>query len=376
MKGARIIFHVLKKLLIFLVVIMLSSSLFVMASGFTIAEVKSNVGINISDSENALIGIDSIINGGTIQKVISPEAAGYLPVSSNIDVVIKNNMNTVISVNGTISSNNSDILLERDGISNSIEIGPGSSGIMTFIATANPQTHAGVKIINMTFNANWNGGNAIIQNQMNIEVIEPVLTNNNSLLNTSPFAMELQESPIYVGVQQVEENKNSYADNNLKINNQTWVGILRNQHTMTESHEAVETDGSKDNTIQNDSYKEAERQRNEESAAELYQRCILVSNNVGNRIEEINIYLGNSNSCQVGMDSQQRALDNSMFVELHQEYSKLYSSLQLLINAISDRVKDESAINDSDIINFMQQVQSLEINYEYLNQIYMTLIAG
>ncbi len=373
MKGEVTIFSFFKRILIFLVVLMLSSSLFIMASSFSIAEIKSNVGINISDSEDSLIGIPSIIEGGTIQKEICTESASYLPVSRNIPVVINNNMNCTISITSIISNNNSDVLLQTDRLSNLIQIRPGGTGVMTFIATANPQTQTGVKTFNLTFNANWNCGNAIIKSQINFRVIEPTLIKNNSLFNTPAYTMKLQKNPVYVGILKAKEDEGSYNNDNSDISIQSWMDILQKQHTMVESHEILYIKDNEESIVQNEAERKIEKEKYEKNVAELYHRCKLVSADIGNKMEEINTGI---NSHYPGMKLQQSPRNKSMLVEMYQEYSRIYSELQTLIGIISGIAKSEINISDSDIFNIMQQIQSIEINIENLDQRYMMLNAS
>lgn len=341
-----------------------------MTSSYTLAEIKGNMDITITDSQNALIGISSTIDGGTIQKEISQDLAGYLPVSSNVPVSIKNNMNTKIWVTSKISNDNSDLLVEVDELSKSVEIGPGSTGSMSFLTTASPETIRGKKTINLTFEANWDGGNAIIESQMSIEVIEPEIVESNSLTSITPFVMEYQGNPFYLEVGEIKDDQSSYY-NNLDGANQTWMSILHQQHTMAESKEIAKTNEIKVDDSQNVIH----REEYERSIAELYQRSIGVSTRIQNAIEEIKISIGQLNDYKVGMFYQQGIFDKSMLIELYQEYTKLYSELQVLINSISNIAKSENIINESDILNISQQIQNYEMNNESLFQRYMIVLS-
>jgi hypothetical protein len=374
MKGVISIYRILKKLLMFLVLLIFSSSLFVLTSSYSIAEIKSNAEISITNSENALIGIASIINGGSIQKVISRELMSYLPVSGDIPVVIKNNMNTMISVTCNISGNNSDIFLEINERTNPVEIGPGNCGVISFIAIANPETSGGIKTMDLTFEADWNGGNAVIESQINIEVIEPELVDNNSKANISSYVTEFHGNPLHMEYVGVKDNQSSIYKNDQKSNNQTWIGILHQQHTMVESKEIANTDEIMSYDNQNEIDREKNGEKYEKSIADLYQRCIGLSTHIENAIEEININEGQFNNYKGGMNLKQKTVDKSKLVELHEKYSKLYFELQVLINNISNIVKGENVINDSDILNISQRIENIEINNELLHQKYIGLL--
>lgn len=367
-----IIYRILRKLLFFLSVFLFSSCLFVISSSYTVAEVRSNAALGITDSESALISLPSNINGGKIEKAPNSDLKHHFPIPGRIQVSIKNNMNKRIWVTCEISRYKHDMLLEVAEPCSGIEIHPGCSATMDFLAFADHQAKVGTKIFDLTFKAEWNGGSAIIESQMNIEVIEPL--KNNYPMDMEPSAAEFVGIQSLMEAQAMEEEQNYYYEDTLEAESQTWMDILKQQHTMVESKQINKTDeiGTEDEQNRtNNNQDESDRENYEKNIAELFQRSIRLLTDIENILNGFNSNMSQFNNYNENIKYNRGASIDSMPAELYQEYIRQYFELHALVDKLSGIAKGEYIIDAYGIADISQQLQNCGINNQVLYQSYI-----
>jgi hypothetical protein len=151
---------VLKKLLMPFAIIWLSFGVILQVSSFSLADVKSEMSIKITNSENALVGTPSFIDGGTIIQGSSKE----------ININIRNNMSNVIDLVDIEGSDSGvDVKLQS-----TIRIYPGDAAEVPIIVQANSNVDEGGRLISLIYGSEWSGGSAVIEGNLSITVKKPV----------------------------------------------------------------------------------------------------------------------------------------------------------------------------------------------------------
>lgn len=151
----------IKKLSIILIIILSASSAFLNVSSYTSAEVKNAAGIQICDSENALIGIPEYIED------INLVQGG----SSEIEVNIRNNMSGCIQIVGAYGSGE-DIEI---GLKQAVSVSAGGTASIPLEVNSGSTAVIGNNSVDVVYEIIWDGGSAEIKEEICVNISEPVV---------------------------------------------------------------------------------------------------------------------------------------------------------------------------------------------------------
>jgi hypothetical protein len=201
----------LKKIAALFIVIGLSLGVANQVSGFSAADLKSDVGIMITNSESSLIGTPGSVNAGTIIQ----------GNSKNIDIIISNNMSNVIEV--------MDITGGEQGVSakllSTIRIFPGDKVEVPVMIKADSDAEAGERLFNLVYRSKWGGGTAVIEGNLSVDIQEPVQiqsTVQNITINKDNF----------VEVDNVNKHENKYEIVNIEFPEDKYITTDLSQVTV------------------------------------------------------------------------------------------------------------------------------------------------
>lgn len=188
---------VLKRHIVFVIAVVLLSAAVIIAAGYTGAKVECPTSVQVTSSERALIAVQDNCH---FKVTAGQTESGKIRVT--------NNMNVPISLKALFGRSDIDVRFTEP---RGIWIRKGQTAYPEIQISAAEEAEGGRRRIDVTYLADWDGGNASINGSILVEVMEPV-TEPEVLIDTSDEQEPGEDGTDVTGVETLPQEEETRSD--------------------------------------------------------------------------------------------------------------------------------------------------------------------